>query len=497
MRNCLEVSPIAHDVFISYSRADARQAMLIRSVLEENGISCWIDDRDIPPGTDYTRQIPQGMDQAKIFLLMLSARSQRSEWVERELKYAASRGMFIIPYMLEDVALENHFKFLISSANYLQGWKNPEEARRRLVEQIRRQTAAGEERPPVTEPPFWEKHKEKAPADPKKRIRILMIGTAVAAAAVVLLLLGGAIREKTQLRRALTQAEEFARTGDYAAALDTLGQILPEYPENGELLAAFEGYQTAQRNQEKTFALTEAEALLSAGDAAGALGVLAPWAGEDGAVQELYDRCAGVYSRQTVDAARELTGQARYSEALVVLRDGLKLLPEDADMLSAFTALEEENPVPIADSSVEEQHHPDDATTVVRCEGWDPETERDINMNTWSGGLRVCVGDLLSSTFSFVQTEITSRVAWKFSPSDHTETTFTGYIVLGDDMYGSKTYGTIRILADGQEVFSTGRVDGSSAGEYPFRVDITGVDTLIFEAEVKLVDGVFEYGIVS
>lgn len=485
------------DVFISYSRADTAQAMELKAVLERNGISCWIDEKEIMPGTDYTWKIPEGMDHAKVFLLVFSPRSQSSDWVERELKYAVGNRMFLIPYMLEEFPLEKNFKFLISSANYLQAWRNPEEAKRLLVEQIRRQLAVEEAPPAITEVPFWEKTKEKKPIDRKKLIHRGVIAAGGAAIAVVLILTCGAIRDRSFVRGALKEAETFARSGDYPSAMEVLREQLEDYPGERRLEQAMEEYQQAWSEQKKEDALTQAQALMAGGDPAGALGVIAPWAGTDEEAAALYDECAGMYSRQTLDAARELQQQERYAEALILLRSGLKTLPEDQQMRQAFDQLAELDPVPVEDQRVGEQHVPDDATVLVSVGKWDPETERDINMNTWSGGLRVCVGDLLSNTISFVHKDVTSRVAWEFYPENHTGTRFSGYIVLGDQMYGQKTRGTIRILVNGEEVFSTGLIDGSCTEPVPFSVDITGVHTIVFEAEITLLDSVFEYGIVS
>jgi hypothetical protein len=39
-----------YDIFISYSSIDKAAADTVCSVLEKNGISCWIAPRDITPG---------------------------------------------------------------------------------------------------------------------------------------------------------------------------------------------------------------------------------------------------------------------------------------------------------------------------------------------------------------------------------------------------------------------------------------------------------------
>jgi len=44
---------MAHNVFISYSSIDKDAAEAVRSILEENGISCWMAPRNITPGLSF------------------------------------------------------------------------------------------------------------------------------------------------------------------------------------------------------------------------------------------------------------------------------------------------------------------------------------------------------------------------------------------------------------------------------------------------------------
>jgi hypothetical protein len=44
---------IADDIFISYSSIDKEVADKVCSILEENGISCWMAPRNITPGVPF------------------------------------------------------------------------------------------------------------------------------------------------------------------------------------------------------------------------------------------------------------------------------------------------------------------------------------------------------------------------------------------------------------------------------------------------------------
>ena len=44
---------MAHDIFLSYSSADAPAANAMCAALENKGIKCWIAPRDIAPGSHW------------------------------------------------------------------------------------------------------------------------------------------------------------------------------------------------------------------------------------------------------------------------------------------------------------------------------------------------------------------------------------------------------------------------------------------------------------
>ena len=63
----------AKDIFISHSSKDNEVALKIASVLTNNKITYWLDLNDIPAdGGTFAGHITQGLEQAKIFLLILS-----------------------------------------------------------------------------------------------------------------------------------------------------------------------------------------------------------------------------------------------------------------------------------------------------------------------------------------------------------------------------------------------------------------------------------------
>lgn len=125
------------EIFISYSSNDLPQAETVRNVLEKNGLSCWMAPRDIPGGSNYTKEIPIAIRNCKIFVLILSKSAQNSHWVLKELDSAVNCGKVILPFMLEDCALNDEFNFLLTGAQRYSAYQKKAEAMETLIGRIR------------------------------------------------------------------------------------------------------------------------------------------------------------------------------------------------------------------------------------------------------------------------------------------------------------------------------------------------------------------------
>lgn len=95
-----------HDVFISYSKKDAKRIKPLRDALTVAGIKYWIDDR-IDGSENFLAEIPDAIKKCSIVLFVASQNSANSEWTQKELIYARSKGKEIFPYKLDDFQFEN------------------------------------------------------------------------------------------------------------------------------------------------------------------------------------------------------------------------------------------------------------------------------------------------------------------------------------------------------------------------------------------------------
>ncbi len=102
-------------VFISYSSKHQDWAESTRKLLHDNDIKTWMAPYDIPAGNRYTGVIERAIKNCSCFLLLLSNASQESQYVYKEVERAVNHRKNIIPMKLEDLELNDDFKFLISS----------------------------------------------------------------------------------------------------------------------------------------------------------------------------------------------------------------------------------------------------------------------------------------------------------------------------------------------------------------------------------------------
>jgi TIR domain/Pentapeptide repeats (8 copies) len=72
--------------FISYSSLDKPFAVRLHDALQSKGIRCWLDEKQLFPGDDISRELERGIYLWDKFLLCASQNSLTSWWVEDEIK---------------------------------------------------------------------------------------------------------------------------------------------------------------------------------------------------------------------------------------------------------------------------------------------------------------------------------------------------------------------------------------------------------------------------
>ncbi len=145
---------------------------------------------------------------------------------------------------------------------------------------------------------------------------------------------------------------------------------------------------------------------------------------------------------------------------------------------------------------VTEVHQPDDVATIVSLPEWDVDEDMGIDGKRYGGGIKVSISDMFISMGSNGSKDVTSRITIPLD-GNYDETIFEGVFVLDQSMYGSNSTGTISILINNEEVFTTGEIGGNTLNAFPFNVDFGDADSLIILTEAHLSGSDFVYGFVS
>lgn len=110
---------MAHDVFISYSTKNTEFAEAVCENLENNDIECWIAPRNIKTGTNYAKEIMDGLEAAKLVVLVFSKDAQESEYVNNEIDTAFSSNKCIVSLKVDDSFPEKKMEFFLKNTQWL------------------------------------------------------------------------------------------------------------------------------------------------------------------------------------------------------------------------------------------------------------------------------------------------------------------------------------------------------------------------------------------
>ena len=113
------------DVFISYSNKDKSTADAVCSIMEQNGIRCWIAPRDITPGLPFAEAIIDGIKGSRVFVLIYSSNTNDSSQVIKEVDRAVQYKLAIIPLRLENVPMTKQLEYYVSNVHWMDALTPP------------------------------------------------------------------------------------------------------------------------------------------------------------------------------------------------------------------------------------------------------------------------------------------------------------------------------------------------------------------------------------
>ena len=130
-----------YDIYICYSRNDNEIATDICHFLDQQGLSYWIDRRDIESGEAFAQSIMKAIKDSKLFLYILSKSSSQSRSCINELSIAQRYSKQLFPLLIDYSGHEisEELTFLIGDISWA-NYSNKEKWQRDLLHYFQNST---------------------------------------------------------------------------------------------------------------------------------------------------------------------------------------------------------------------------------------------------------------------------------------------------------------------------------------------------------------------
>src|SRR5262249_55086711 len=118
------------------------------------GLTCWISSRDIAPGDHFATAIVRAIRGCKVMVLIFTDNANRSGEITKELALASQNGLVVIPARVEDVIPSDALAYELATSQWVDVFRDWENAVERMARQIRAIAAIeADVRPAAPTPP--------------------------------------------------------------------------------------------------------------------------------------------------------------------------------------------------------------------------------------------------------------------------------------------------------------------------------------------------------
>ena len=99
--------------------------MPIVARLEADSVTCWIAPRDVVPGADWGESIIDAIESSRIMILIFSQSANTSTQIKREVERAVNKGVYIIPFRVDDIPPTKSLEYFISTSQWMDAFSPP------------------------------------------------------------------------------------------------------------------------------------------------------------------------------------------------------------------------------------------------------------------------------------------------------------------------------------------------------------------------------------
>jgi hypothetical protein len=137
---------MAH-IFLSYSRKDVATANRLADALTKAGYKTWMDREKILGGELWKERIVKAIDEARVFIVLLSPSSATSDEVRKELDIASEGMKPILPVVIADVEIPSKMRLSLAGLQKADFTKDPVAGQKQLLDAIQAYSVIEKEYP--------------------------------------------------------------------------------------------------------------------------------------------------------------------------------------------------------------------------------------------------------------------------------------------------------------------------------------------------------------
>jgi hypothetical protein len=112
------------------------------NLLKERGVEAWYDAK-IAAGEDWRTTTANALNDAPIFVLLMSKLASESGDIAKELAAATHKRKLVVPVRLDDMQLEGMFLYELASRNWIDAYHNTEQKLAELADKLAALVKAG------------------------------------------------------------------------------------------------------------------------------------------------------------------------------------------------------------------------------------------------------------------------------------------------------------------------------------------------------------------